>query len=89
MSNSFALTGSLTINNAQQVYADMQRAINDGTLTFDLAALQNCDSAGVALLIEAKKYAKQKKNQSINYINQPQQLKEFATFLKVDTALFQ
>lgn len=89
MSDTYNLTGALTISNAQQVYIDMQRAINDGTLTFDLAALEGCDSAGVASLIEAVKYAKQTKNQSLSYINQPQQLEELATFLKVDGVLFQ
>lgn len=85
----FALTGSLTINTAQKNLLAIQRAVNDGTLIVDLAEVESCDSAGIALLIEAKKYTKQQNNQILSYINQPQQLKDFATFLKVDAVLFQ
>ncbi len=86
--NQFSLEGVLDINTAQQTYTKMRRAIDQGTSHFDLAKLQGCDSAGLAALIEAKKYAKKKKQLRVTFSNASPQVQQFATFLKVNDLLF-
>jgi len=53
----------------------------------DLSNITHCDSAGIAVLIEIKKYVLQQQN-TIRLKNPSKQLRSMAQFLQVDDLLF-
>lgn len=84
------LPARITLEDANDVAKMLCRAVDDSTdaeLRVDLSAVNHCDSAGVAALIEAKAYANQHQR-TLCYLSPQSQLKDLATFLKVDEILF-
>lgn len=81
------LPEQLTIDNADKAFQHIVNASATSTVTIDLSTVQHCDSAGIAALIEAKAN-RLNRQQSTDYQNPNQQLRDLAAFLKVDELLF-
>lgn len=82
------LPARITLEDANDVATTLCRAVDaNATLGVDLSAVSHCDSAGIAALIEAKAYAN-KHQRTLCYLSPQSQLKDLATFLKVDEILF-
>lgn len=58
-----------------------------GKICMDLSGITQCDSAGLAWLIESKKLSKQY-NKSLSMINVPDTIKNLARFCGVEEILF-
>ncbi|MGY0399179.1 MAG: STAS domain-containing protein [Ostreibacterium sp.] len=80
-------TLSVDNTNANAILAKLLALQKTQGHTVDLSVVQYCDSAGIAVLIEAKAiFARHQ--QTLSYLNPTQQLLELATFLKVSKLLF-
>ncbi len=74
----------ITVDNADKVLSQLLELSDD---TIDLSAITRCDSAGIAVLLEAKtKFSRQQRQ--VIFLNANQQLNDLATFLKVADLLF-
>ncbi|CAN5445800.1 hypothetical protein BH10PSE19_BH10PSE19_03230 [soil metagenome] len=72
--NVLLLSGKLSCHTVVKLCRQGKQLIKGrSALTVDLASVSFCDSAGLVLLIELSRNAKQQ-NQTIRYINVPQQL---------------
>jgi phospholipid transport system transporter-binding protein len=84
----FGLNGELSFNTAAAVLRAAQTALRDekGTVEIDLTAIRRVDSAGVALLIELLRFAKQR-GIALYFTHIPQQLESLAAVSGVDGLL--
>ncbi len=84
------LPQEITINNANVVLKTISELVDSSDvneITLSLSVIAYCDSAGIAVLLEAKKYAASVQKQL--YFSCPnQQLQDLANFLKVSELLF-
>lgn len=74
----------ITVDNADAVLSQLLQCTAD---VVDLSAIEHCDSAGVAALLEAKAVFSQQQRALI-FAHPAQQLHDLATFLKVSDLLF-
>lgn len=74
----------ITADNANNVLQILLRATGGDV---SLSSIQHCDSAGLAVLLEAKKRLA-KQQAALSYVDVPQQVRELADFLKVSNVLF-
>jgi len=76
MKNELSVTGELSFDSAISWRKQLQTAIAESdTLTIDLAKVSHSDSAGLALLIDATRFAKEL-NKSVEFVNMPAQMRE-------------
>lgn len=59
----FAIEGEMTIYRAAELCAGMQAALGSGCFAMDLSAVTEIDSAGVQLLLAARKSARAKQRE--------------------------
>lgn len=78
------LQGPLLFATVTPLFAHADELAGAGTL--DLAAVTQCDSAGVALLLELQRRA-HKKGSTLRFINAPQQLRDLAGFFGIGSVL--
>lgn len=82
-----ALPDAINVDNANNILANLMNQVDDKQPIVDLSPVMHCDSAGVAVLIEAKVLMKQR-DIDIEYVSPSPQLRQLATFLKVEQLLF-
>ncbi len=74
----------ITVDNADAVLSQLLQLSGDAV---DLSAVAHCDSAGIAVLLEARAaWAKQRQQKT--FLHPSQQLHDLAAFLKVTELLF-
>ncbi|WP_043114169.1 STAS domain-containing protein [Solimonas soli] len=79
-----APSGPLTFATAAEWFARAEAlAARD---TIDLSAVTQCDSAGVALLLELRRAA-QRKGRGLQFVNAPAQLRGLVAFFGLDAIL--
>ncbi|SEQ41973.1 ABC-type transporter Mla maintaining outer membrane lipid asymmetry, MlaB component, contains STAS domain [Solimonas aquatica] len=79
-----ALEGPLSFATASAWFAQAEALSRAGQLS--LAKVAQCDSAGLALLLELKRRA-QRAQQPLHFTDVPQQLRELSGFFGLDRAL--
>lgn len=77
-------SGQITADNAAVVLSSL---LSQADNTVDLSAVNHCDSAGIAVLLEVKKQLAQQQRQVV-FVNPSPQLQDLADFLKVSPLLF-
>lgn len=84
----FSLQGELSFNTAPAVLQAAQAALRheQGGVEIDLAAIRRADSAGLALLIELLRFAKQRRL-AVQFTHMPPQLESLAAVSGVDALL--
>lgn len=83
----FALQGSLSVDTVPSLWARANAELHDAPeLTIDLQSVERADSAGLALLIEWTRWARQN-GQQIRFINLPDQMLAIARVSGLDTML--
>lgn len=81
------VSGAITFANAARALAQSPQAPRAGSpLNIDLAALENADSATLAVLIAWSAQARQR-GASLRYLRAPQGLRNLARLCEVDTLL--
>ncbi|QEY51899.1 STAS domain-containing protein [Legionella longbeachae] len=79
----------LTFKSVVEVRAKLYQALMDdktNLFTLDLSSVKHCDSAGLALLIEARKLCK-KSNKAFEVIGMPAETQSLAEFCGVKSIL--
>ncbi|KTD59369.1 anti-anti-sigma factor [Legionella santicrucis] len=79
----------LTFKSVVEVRANLYQALMDdksGLFTLDLSNVKHCDSAGLALLIEARKLCK-KSHKAFEVIGMPAETQSLAEFCGVKSIL--
>jgi phospholipid transport system transporter-binding protein len=84
----FALDGDLSMASVAAVHRRAQAADRAGQLpeTIDLAQLERCDSAGLALLLEIKSWANARQR-PLQFTNPPKSLRVLADLSQAGTLL--
>lgn len=82
--NCLPFVNEITMTNANSI---LQSIVASDDATIDLSGVNHCDTAGIAVLLQAKS-SRLANNKDIQYINVPQQVAELASFLNVSTSLF-
>lgn len=72
-----SVEGPLTLSNITAVLAESEPVLNGSSITVDLAAVTEVDSAAVSLLLEWRRIA-ESRGFSIRYINLPKNLNSLA-----------
>jgi phospholipid transport system transporter-binding protein len=85
-SGSLRLRGVISFANAAQAYAAPPQAQGGGAMNIDLAALENADSATLAVLIAWSAQARRRAT-TLRYLRAPQGLRNLATLADVDRLL--
>lgn len=80
------LRGPVTIQNAAAVLDEGNRLFTGDFVTLDLAEVTEVDSAAVSLLLEWSRAA-QRRNQRIEFVNLPENLKSLAKLYGVSEML--
>jgi len=83
------LSGGLifdTVLANRKIIANALRKCSHSSLILDLKGVKQCDSAGLALMIDLKRLAR-RQNSQISFINLPKQMKALADFCSVSSIL--
>ncbi len=81
-----AVTGNMTMDSAAALLAAGMTAMGNGEAEFDLAAVQEVDSAGLAVLFGWQRAA-QRNGKSLRILNPPQNLTSLAEVYGVSELL--
>lgn len=70
----------------RKIIVNALRKDSSSSFVIDLKGINQCDSAGLAMMIDLKRLARRQNNQ-INFVNLPKQMKALADFCGVSSIL--